>query len=244
MASNLSGCSYSELEESVCSKALIASQLLESMGQEPGPPDDYFERLSVALERRRAAVTREQAEWQQKWLQLRDALQKASELPQCTLPVDELCDIEAELVYAINSDRRLARRGVWNTTDVQVKTNELIAALRIHWEPRKNPDSKISESESTYSPVVSQAKSFTKNALSEEACSSFRDCVDSSSQKESELQEVSLIDTPKLPECSAPVYDAFRLIFKSSWNIFSGAFIPNSIIVLEFAQCTKQISFF
>ncbi|PAA61808.1 hypothetical protein BOX15_Mlig012779g6, partial [Macrostomum lignano] len=131
----IGGSTNEELLESVRSQASKASQLLESIGPEPALPSDLFERLSIALERRRAAIEQELADWRRRQSQLQKAVQEASSANLSSLSVAELCRIEAELDAAIDSDRTAVRiRGSWNASDVDRKTADLIESLRIQWE--------------------------------------------------------------------------------------------------------------
>ncbi|PAA93914.1 hypothetical protein BOX15_Mlig008323g2, partial [Macrostomum lignano] len=131
----IGGSTNEELLESVRSQASKASQLLESIGPEPALPSDLFECLSIALERRRAAIEQELADWRRRQSQLQKAVQEASSANLSSLSVAELCRIEAELDAAIDSDRNAVRiLGFWNASDVDRKTADLIESLRIQWE--------------------------------------------------------------------------------------------------------------
>ncbi|PAA61807.1 hypothetical protein BOX15_Mlig024364g4 [Macrostomum lignano] len=135
MSSNNSGCSTkSELVDSVRSKAERASQLLQRMGTEPAPPCNYFKRLSVALERRRAVAARELTDWRQKRLQLQEVVWEASVAEKSNWPIDELCRVEADLDAVVGSDKPAIQKGYWNSSEVNSKINDLLQSLSISWE--------------------------------------------------------------------------------------------------------------
>uniref|UniRef100_A0A1I8GQ67 Nuclear pore complex protein n=1 Tax=Macrostomum lignano TaxID=282301 RepID=A0A1I8GQ67_9PLAT len=104
------------------------------MGTEPAPPCNYFKRLSVALERRRAVAARELTDWRQKRLQLQEVVWEASVAEKSNWPIDELCRVEADLDAVVGSDKPAIQKGYWNSSEVNSKINDLLQSLSISWE--------------------------------------------------------------------------------------------------------------